>query len=188
LLLLAAWFVTQQESRFLIHVYVLGAILAVLGWRQVAEHSHAVVRLLTIVIFTVSLSYGLLMIAKNWPDSVHAVLSSTYAETQRRRDIPFLESFKYLNTTRDVKKVLILDRSVPPFYSEKDYLKPVGQWGERTLPGGIGPVEAVAQARALGVSHILDVHSSVAPFQIVEPRADLTLVLDLPSQRVYRLD
>lgn len=188
LLLVSVWFVTQQESRFIIHVYVLGAIFAVLGWRQVSSRGNAAARMLAVAVIAVSLGYGLFMIGKGWPRSVHAVFSPAYAEAERRRDIPFFESFQYLNDTPEVKKVLIPDRSVPPFYSEKDYIKPVGQWGERTLPGAIGPLEAVDQARALGVSHILDVNSTVAPFQIVGPRTGLTLVLDLPNQRVYRVN
>jgi len=188
LLLVAAWFVTQQESRFLIHVYVLGAIFAVLGWRQVSARGNAVARMLAVALIAVSLGYGLFMIGKNWPRSVHAVFSPSYAEAERRRDIPFFESFQYLNNTPEVKKVLILDRSVPPFYSEKDYIKPVGQWGERTLPEAIGPLEAVEQAHALGVTHILDVNSNIAPFQIMEPGTNLTLVLESPNQRIYRVD
>jgi hypothetical protein len=143
---------------------------------------------LALALVAVSLGYGLFMIGKNWPRDVRAVFSPAYAEAQRRRDIPFFESFQYLNHRPEVKKVLILDRSVPPFYCEKDYLKPVGQWGERTLPGGIGPLEAVQQARELGVTHILDVNSSIAPFQITEPRAGLTLALELANQRIYRVD
>jgi hypothetical protein len=188
LLLVSVWFVTQQESRFIIHVYVLGAIFAVLGWRQVSSPGNAAARMLAVAVIAVSLGYGLFMIGKSWPRSVRAVFSPAYAEAERRRDIPFFESFQYLNNTPEVKKALLLDRSVPPFYSEKDYIKPEGQWGECTLPGAIGPLEAVDQARALGVSHILDVNSTVAPFQIVGPRTGLTLVLDLPNQRVYRVN
>ena len=188
LLLVAMWFVTQQESRFLIHGYVIGAIFAVLGWRQVSTSRNAALRILAAAVIAVSFGYGLLMIARDCAPLVHAVFSPTFAQARRASEIPYLESFQYLNHTSEVRKILILDRSVPSFYCEKDYLKPVGQWGERTLPGAPDPQEALRQARSLGVSHILDVNSSIAPFQVAETQAGLTLVLSSVDQRVYRVD
>jgi len=188
LLIVAMWFVTQQESRFLIHGYVIGAIFAVLGWRQVSSSRNAVLRILAAAVIAISFGYGLLMIARDCSPLVHAVFSPAFAQARRASEMPYLESFQYLNHTREVRKILILDRSVPSFYCEKDYLKPVGQWGERTLPGAPDPLEALRQARSLGVSHVLDVNSSVAPFQVTEAQPGLTLVLSSVDQRVYRVD
>jgi hypothetical protein len=188
LLLLVAWFVTQQESRFLIHVYILATIFSVLGWRLAVSTGSQLTRILAVSIVFTSLSYGTFMIAKAWPNALHSVLSPEYAEAQRAGNVPFLQSFQYLNKSPDVTRVLILDPSVPPFYSDKDYIKPLGQWGEQTLPGSISPLEAVQKVHELGVSHVLDVNSEVAPFRIVGPRKGLTLVLEARNQRIYRVD
>jgi hypothetical protein len=188
LLLLVTWFVTQQESRFLIHVYILAVILAVIGWRQMFSGSRSLTLFLAASVVAVSVGYGSFMIGKTWLGSVHASLSPTYAAAGRRSNIPFFESFQYLNTSSDVRRVLILDWSVPPYYSDKDYIKPVGRWGERTLPEVSTPAEALDRTRELGVSHILDVNSNVAPFQIVEPRTGVTLVFEARNQRIYRVD
>jgi hypothetical protein len=84
--------------------------------------------------------------------------------------------------------VLILDRSVPPFYLDKDYRKPVGQWGELTLPGVATPADALAQVGKLHVTHVLDANSEVAPFQVNQPAAGLHLVFEGKDQRVYRVE
>ncbi len=77
---------------------------------------------------------------------------------------PFLEGFEYLNHQPDVSKVLILDRSVASYFLDKDYVKPIGQWGERTLPGGPSSLEVLKHAQEMNISHVLDVNSEIAPF------------------------
>ena len=188
LLLVIAWFVTQQESRFLIPVYVLSAIVSVVGWQHVKalKNSSAVLLAMSLVAFSVA--YGSYMIGRGWPDDALAVFSPTYAELSRKANIPLLPSFEYLNGRPEVKKVLILDRSVPPVYLDKDYIKPVGQWGELTLRGISSPLGALGMARELGVTHVLDVNSDVAPFQIINPTSALSLVLDERNQRIYKIN
>jgi hypothetical protein len=188
LLLLLAWFATQQESRFLIHFYVITSILGVLGWRHLNSSHFAVSRILATTIVLASVSYGMFMIGRYWPEDTRMVISSEYAHEVRNRRIPFLESFQYLNTSPAVRRILILDRSVTPFYLDKDYVKPVGQWGERTLPGAMTALDALENVRELGISHVLDVNSEVSPFQITEHNKGLTLVVDSQNQRVYRVD
>src|SRR5467141_1854398 len=104
------------------------------------------------------------------------MISPEFAWAQRIRNVPYSESFQYLNKSPDVKKFLILDSSVPRFYADKHYVKPVGQWGERTVPGVTTSLEALEKVRELGITHILDVNSDVAPFQIVGQRNNLVLV------------
>jgi hypothetical protein len=128
------------------------------------------------------------MLGKNWPEGVRVVFSSKYAQEERNRDIPYLESFEYLNTSPSVRRVLILDRSVTPYYLDKDYVQPEGRWGERTLPGAISSLQALGNARELGISHILDVNSELGPFQVDEHSQGLSLVVDSQNQRVYRVD
>jgi hypothetical protein len=188
LLLTALWFVTQQESRFLIHVYVIGAVFAVTGWRFVSAAGSRHLRVLACTVVAVSLAYGIFMIWRARREEVHAVFSAPYAEARREREIPFAESFAYINNETTVKRVLILDRSVPPFYSDKPYVKPVGQWGERTLPGAPDDQEALTLLRELNVSHVLDVESSAAPFQVENGMPGLVLVLEENKQRVYRVE
>jgi hypothetical protein len=186
--LLLVWFITQQESRFLIHVYIITSIMGVLAWGYFSSSRSALSRALVATVVLASVTYGVFMISKQWPDGVRVVISSAYAQENRNRNIPFLESFRYLNTSADVTRVLILDRSVTPFYLDKDYVKPVGQWGERTLPGGIPSLEALEKSRQFSISHILDVRSEVSPFQINGHIQGLTLVLDSKNQRVYKVN
>jgi len=184
----ATWFVTQQESRFLIHVYVLMAILSVIGWRSVLSQRNFRPHLLAGTLVAISVFYGLFMIEKANLRNVHTVISPTFAETERSRNIPFRESFEYLNSSADVRRVLILDRSVPPFYCDKDYVKPVGQWGERMLPGVLTPIQALQRVGELNVSHVLDVNSEVAGFQIVGTNPMLTLVFESKKERIYKVN
>jgi len=185
-----AWFVTQQESRFLIPVYVISAVFSVLGWRTALSNGRKLSKYLAATVVFLSCSYGLFMIARANVDNVRAVLSPKYADLRHETLIPYLGSFEYLNHQNSVRNVLILDRSVPPYYLDKDYAKPVGQWGERTLPGGPDSAQAVAEAvtHQLDASHILDVNSEVSGFQIEPGMPGLTLVFEAENQRVYRVD
>ena len=190
LVLTALWFVTQQESRFLIHVYVISLIFAVLGWREVAGSQRRLSRYLAFAVVFLSCSFGIFMIIRAQAGNARAALFTTSATLKHKTEIPFLASFDYFNRDDSVKRVLILDGIVPPFYLDKDYVKPVGQWGERTLPGAPNSQQALEQALAhrYYVSHVLDVQSEYSQFQIDPQTPGLTLIFEAKNQRVYRLN
>jgi hypothetical protein len=187
-LLTCMWFFTQQESRFLIHVYVVAAIFSVAGWNYVSVRLGRLQQLTAAVVVGISILYGLLMIVRAQTENLHAVVSPNFAQFRRAREIPYLASFNYLNNDPSVKKILILDRSVPPYYSRKPYVKPVGQWGELTLPQISNSLETLPHARELHVTHILDVISPVSGFQIEHPPFNFELVFQSTGQRIYRVD
>ena len=182
------WFFTQQESRFLIHVYVVAAIFSMVGWNYVSVRCGRLQRLTAAAVVCVSILYGLLMIARAQTENLHAVVSPNFAQLRREREIPYLASFDYLNSDQSVKKILILDRSVPPYYSQKPYVKPVGQWGELTLSQISTGLEALPHARELHITHVLDVVSPVSGFQIEHPPSNFELVFQSMGQRIYRVD
>lgn len=189
-LLVVLWFFTQQESRFLLHVYVLTAIFAVMGWRTVVTNGTRLSKYLLAAVVFLSCCYGLFMILKMDQQDARAVFSPRFAAARREASIPYLASFEYLNRDPAARRVLILDSSVPSFYSDKDYVKPEGNWGERTLPGALDSSQALAQALAhqLNVSHVLDVHSEFSNFQISPHTPGLTLVFKSENQRIYRVE
>ena len=187
-LLATAWFLTDQESRFLIDVYAIAAILSVLGWRYAANTAPTRGPALSAVVLACSLLYGGFMIVKERTVDMHAAYSSTYAAQRRSETIPFVRGFDYLNSSPAVRTVLILDPSVPPYYLEKPYIKPFGQWGEQTLPGHPNLEEVLSQIHSLGVSHLLDVRSSVSDFRVAETQPSLKLVLSEPDVRVYAVE
>ena len=114
-----------------------------------------------------------------------SVFSASFAEQRRQERIPFLDSFRFLNTSPAVKEVLILDRSVPPYYSDKSYIKPFGQWGEQTIPDVTNVQQVLDRLSDLRISHVLDVNSEISGFQIPQNTPGLTLVFERPNQRVY---
>jgi hypothetical protein len=188
LLLLALWFVTQQESRFLIHGYVLSAIFAVFGWRYLRSVGPPFSRLLGGAVVVVSVAYGAFMIGRERIADARTLVSATAAETRERETIPFLDSFRFINSEPSVRRVLILDLTVPPYYSDKPYVKPVGQWGERTLPGRPDYAQALRRVHEWNVSHLMDVHSEVASFKVEPHTPGLALVFESKDQRVYRVE
>jgi len=97
LLLTAVWFGTQQESRFLIDVYVTAAVLGVLGWRKSDLVRGRWAKATAAALVAVSLLYGGFMILKGQKDALHAALVPSYAEKFRAERIPFRQSFEYLN-------------------------------------------------------------------------------------------
>jgi hypothetical protein len=83
--------------------------------------------------------------------------------------------------------VLILDPSVTPYYSNKDYLKPFGQWDEHVLPDVRTPGEMLAKLDQLHISHVLDVNSSDYGFRVPQNYPGLVLIFDQPDERVYQV-
>jgi hypothetical protein len=119
---------------------------------------------------------------------VRAALSKRYATMRDDQTIPFVDGFDYLNTEPAVRRVLILDRSVPPYYLNVSYVKPFGQWGELTLPGAPDLPQVLAQVHSLGVSHILDVHSTISDFRVPETLPGIKLVFAEPNERIYEIE
>jgi len=182
------WFFTMQESRYLIQVYVLAVIFGVAGWRNVLRVAPRFGPVLSALAIALSISYGLFMIIAARVDAIHAVVSTPFAETRRRAEVPFLESFLYLNSESSVGKVLILDPIVPPYYLEKSYVKPLGKYGEQSLPGVSNPREALSKLLELHITHVLDVRSEDRDFQVVPGDSkELVLVLERKDQRIYRV-
>jgi hypothetical protein len=188
LLQTAAWFVTAQEARYLIHGYVVAAIFAVWGWRYVARAAPRFGPALARLAIVCSVLYGLFMIYTARVDDIHAAISSSFAQKRRSEEIPFVDSFDYLNRESSVQKVLILDPLVPPFYSDKSYLKLTGRLGEQTLPEANDPQQILSELPALHVSHVLDVKSPAGAFRLSDQPPGLALVFQRDGQRVYRVN
>lgn len=181
------WFLTQQESRFLIHVYAIGAIFAVAGWEYVKSVTPRAGSLLSAIAIGCSLAYGLFMIGRAQAADVAAAFSQSVAERQRQEHIPFLESFRFVNNHPSVQKILILDRSVPPYYCDKSYLKITGQWKEQVLPDVRNAQDALEHLKTLHVSDVLDVRSEISEFQVATDTPGLVLEFERPDQRIYRV-
>jgi hypothetical protein len=187
-LLTTAWFLTDQESRFLIDVYAIAIVFAVVGWRYAVETAPKWGPALSAAVIACSILYGSYMIGHARVEDVHAVYSKRYAALRDNETIPFVDGFNYLNAAPAVRSVLILDRSVPPYYLDVPYVKPFGQWGELTLPGAPDLPHVLAQVHTLGVSHILDVHSTISDFRVPETLKGLKLVFAEPDERIYEIE
>jgi hypothetical protein len=186
-LLLLLWFVTMQESRYLIHFYAISAVFAVIGWHFATSLTAKRGKILCAVVLAISFAYGLFMIAKPQMPDLWAFFSPARAEQRRQASIPFVESFDYLNHDPQVTRLLILDRSVVAYYSDKDYVKPFGQWGEQVFPDAATPAEILPKLNELHISHILDVQSTISGFRVPLDYPGLVLVFERPGQRIYRV-
>lgn len=188
LLQTAAWFMTDQEARFVMPVYIILAVFAVLGWRYVTSAAPQWGPFLAGLAVATSIAYGLFMIGRARIDDMHAVVSSSFAENRRQEEIPFVDSFDYLNREPEVTKVLILDPLVPPYYSEKDYVKPIGRLGEESLPNAGNLDHVISEIPRLHISHVLDVRWPGGSFRLPDNPEAMTLVLQRDNQRIYRVD
>lgn len=186
-LLGAAWFVTMRESRYLIHCYVLSALFAVFGWQLAGQLAGIRGKLWCAMVVALSVAYGGYMIGTQEYWGVRSLFSPSLAKRIHMTEVVFVESFDYANHTDDVKRLLILDRSVPAYYSDKEYVKPFGQWGELVYPEIKTTAELLPRLRELGVTHVMDVESTIAPYQVPAGYPGLQLVFEVPGQRVYRV-
>jgi len=187
LMLLALWFITMQESRYLIHVYTLSAVFAVFGWQMAASITGRRGQLLCAAVVAISLAYGGFMIGNIQVWGALSVISPARGADWHRTHTVFVESFDWLNRNPDVKRLLILDRSVPAYYSDKDYVKPFGQWGEQVYPDVKSAADILPRLHELGITHVLDVESTIAGYQIAPGTPGLELVFEQAGQRVYKV-
>jgi hypothetical protein len=185
---LAAWFATAQVSRYLIPVYVIGAIFGVLGWQYAARRVSRNARVLSAIVVAISILYGLFMIIPDQVNDVHATLSSSFEANRRLIETPREESFEFINGEPSVRKVLILDRGIAAYFIDKPSIKPFGRWGEQTLAGGTDVPKVMSQLPNLHVTHIFDVISGDGSFYLGEHPSGLTLVFEHGDQRIYRVD
>ncbi len=120
-LLLLLWFLTAQESRYLIHFYAISAVFAVLGWRFTVSLTAKRGKILCAAVLAISFIYGLFTITKSRLPDLRAFFSPALTERRRQANIPFVESFDYLNHDPEFTKLLILDPSVPAYYSDSPF-------------------------------------------------------------------
>jgi len=185
---LLSWFLTAQVSRYLIVVYVIGAIFGVLGWRYVVGLPTRYGRALCSLVVGISILYGLFMIFSDRVGDLHAAVSSSFEEQRKLREIPWLESFDYINGDPSVKKILILDENVAPYFLNKEYVKPFGRWGEQTVAAATELSELMPLLPGLHVTHILDVRFEGGSFKLPEHPAGLTPVFVRTNQIIYKTD
>jgi hypothetical protein len=181
------WFRTEQEARFLMHVYVILAVFAIYGWRYVCAKAPRGGPLLSSLAVASSVSYGLYMIATYRIDDLRAALSSNFERQRIAREVPFLDSFAYLNDDPQVSRILVLAPHFPTFYLRKSYLKPVGRYGEESIPDARDTAKLLQNLSAYGITHVIDVRSDDDAFQLHATPPNLALVLSRDDQHIYRV-
>jgi hypothetical protein len=127
------------------------------------------------------------MIGRARASDFHAVFSLAFADHRRHTKIPFVESFDFLNHDSSVNSVLFLDPSVPAYFSDKDYVKPFGQWGEQVFSNLSTTAEVLSHLDQLHVSHILDVQSTISDFRVPPNSPAVILVFKRPGQQIYKV-
>jgi peptidoglycan/LPS O-acetylase OafA/YrhL len=83
LLLVFLWFATMQESRYLIHFYVLSAVFAAAGWQEADRLTALRGKLLCAMVVTVLLAYGTYMIGLVQVPALGSVFSATQPKEWR---------------------------------------------------------------------------------------------------------
>jgi hypothetical protein len=181
------WFRTEQEARFLTHVYVILAVFAIYGWCYVRAKAPRGGPLLSGLAIAISISYGLYMIATYRVDDLRAALSSNFERQRIAREVPFLDSFAYLNDDPQVSKVLVLAPRFPSFYLRKSYLKPIGRYDEESIPDARDTAKLLQKLSAYGITHVIDVRTDDDAFQLHATPPNLALVFSRDDQHIYRV-
>jgi hypothetical protein len=184
----AAWFVTAQESRYAINIFVISAIFGVLGWQYVSRSVSRNARALSVAAIAISILYGLLIIIPERKEDMHAALSGTFEASRIQMKTACAAGFDYINKDPSVKKVLVLNPGISAYFIDKAYIKAFGRWGEQTIPGATNVSEVMSQLPALHVSHIFDYKPKDGFFDLPDHPSGLTLVFEREDQRLYRVD
>jgi uncharacterized membrane protein YtjA (UPF0391 family) len=184
----AAWFVTAQESRYAINMYVIAVIFGVLGWQYIARSASRNARVLSALVVAISIAYGMYMIVQDRREDIRAALSSSFEARRTLEETACAEGFDFINREPSVRKVMILNPEVAPFFVDKPYIKAFGPWGELPIPGATTVPEVMSQLPSLRVTHILDCKTEDRSFDLPEHPSGLTLVFARADQRIYQVD
>lgn len=184
----AAWFLTAQVSRYAIPLYVIGAIFGVIGWQSIVHSASRDARVLSSVAVAISVLYGMFMIFPTRVEDVHAALSRSYEASRMQQETLCAAAFDYINGEPSVRKILLLDSVIAPYFIDKPYIKPFGVWGEQTVPGATNVPEVMSQLLSLQVTHILDFKREGESFYLPEHPSGLTLVFEQGNSRIYRVN
>jgi len=192
--LTAAWFLTQQEARFLIHVFAVTAILGALGAVGSLGSGFRLLRILAVAVVTLSMSYGAAIIALDLCDPLRAVVSPQFAESYRRQVVPCVSAVDYLARVQNGKVVLVIDPAFPSYYLDGPYLKPLDPFGLRVFNDIVTRRDAVLAARRLGAAYLLDTDcvsetrgGGHPDFAVMESDG-FTLEVADDYARIYRVD
>jgi hypothetical protein len=183
-----AWFVTTQEARYAINIFVVAVLFGVVGWQYVVASVSRNARILAAAAVAISMGYGLWMIFPERAGDVHAAFSNSYEAKRWQAETICADSFDFINHEPAVKKVLLLDSTIASFFVDKPYIKPFGVWGERSVPGADTVPEVMAQLLALHVSHVFDYRLPGESFKLPDNSSGLTLVFARDDQRIYRVN
>ncbi len=200
-LCLLTWFYTAQQARYFTYGFALLAVFAAVGIEKIFAFKSGSAAVGTLGVLTVSTLYGALSLLRLDAARLRAAFSPRSAEQQWVAQTPYARAFDFLNGDASVSSVLVLNPMLPTFFLHRPYLKPVGPHGERAMAaiGVRDDADALARAKDLGVSHILDSqwpsrnpppHVDIVgdpyPF-LIGPQDHLTLVFQSPDARVYEL-
>jgi len=184
---ITAWFATAQISRYIIPLYVLGALFGVVGWRTVAGVAPRLGRVLCATVVAISVLYGLGNIVPARRGDLHAAISSSYEQKRMLEQTPRAATFAFLNRDPSIGNILILNDGIAAYFLDKPYIKPWGRWGEQTLGVATAP-QVMALLPELHVTHVLDAKDIHGAFRLPDHPPGLTLVFAHGDERVYRVD
>jgi hypothetical protein len=157
-----AWFLTNQDYRFLLHVVAVATAFAAVGGGILLRQASRWGRVSAWSLVVVSMCYGGFALLRLRGDDVRAAISPRFAKERAAQEVPLAAAYDFLNRADGVSKVLILNPGVMPYFIRHPYVKVVGSLGEQPLADVRTPQDAVAQVSSLGVSHVLDVKLAAA--------------------------
>lgn len=184
--LLTVWFLTQQESRFLIPVYAISTIFAVAGWRRVNASADVVARWLCAAVLAASVAYGGTVIMRARWSEVHAALSSSYAVRRVRDETPHYEAFAFLNE-RATSRVMVMSMHIPAYYLNAQFLLAYDGWRGVSPVGVPDDQVTLAKWHQLGVEYLLDVQDEWGQYAVPRTTSLASLVFERGGARVYRV-
>jgi len=77
---------------------------------------------------------------------------------------------------------------MPVYYLGKDYLRPVGRFGEKSLPEGNDLKALLSELSQLHISHVVDLKMDGKAFRLPDQPQGLSLVYQLEDQRIYAVN
>lgn len=173
-LLTILWFLTQQEARFLIHVCAVLAVFAAIGAEFGLQHQSRTIRWVHGAVVLCSVVFGLGNLLPRRVERITSLISPAVAQERRERSIPWVSGMDFINSSNDVRGVIVLRGAVPVYFLKKSF------WISESSSSAVLEGESLLR----GATHILDTRMD-GRWVLNESNA-YELVFESFDTRVYR--
>jgi hypothetical protein len=187
------WFLTQQEVRFIIYLLIIITAFSSIGMYRCLSQASRAGRWLAMVALIVTALYGSIRILGGISGRVAAVLRGRGSLLYEPTRMPGASVIEYVNTSPEVKRVIVHGRRFKLYYLNKPFFMIRGAYGEQPDPAIPNLSAALQRLSDLQATYLIDYRDPEVYYRDLDgdfspgPQHGFALILEDGPLRLYRI-